>query len=42
MGCSQASTMLEILTILAASTITNYAATIANRQFQEHAWNPKA
>ena len=38
--------ILEILTILAASTITNYAATIANPplepQFQEHAWNPKA
>ena len=37
---------LEILTILAASTITNYAATLANPplepEFQEHAWNPKA
>jgi alkylhydroperoxidase family enzyme len=38
--------ILEILTILAASTITNYAATIASPplepQFQEHAWNPEA
>jgi alkylhydroperoxidase family enzyme len=38
--------ILEILTILAASTITNYAATIADppleSQFQKHAWNPKA
>jgi alkylhydroperoxidase family enzyme len=38
--------ILEILTIVAASTITNYAATIANTplepQFQEHAWYPKA
>jgi alkylhydroperoxidase family enzyme len=38
--------ILEILTILAASTITNYAANIANPplepQFKEHAWNPKA
>ena len=38
--------ILEILTILAPSTITNYAATLANPplepQFQEHAWNPKA
>ncbi len=35
--------ILEILTIVAASTITNYAATVANPplepQFQEYVWN---
>ncbi|AXC16319.1 Macrophage infectivity potentiator-related protein (plasmid) [Acidisarcina polymorpha] len=38
--------ILEILTIIAASTITNYAATVANPplepQFQEQSWNPEA
>ena len=37
--------ILEILTIIAASTITNYAATVANPplepQFQEYVWNAK-